>query len=177
MTDFATFLRDAPAVAEPIQAKLAATGIGLLGTLRADGWPRISPVELSFQEGELIIGMMPGSRKARDLQRDVRCSLLTPVANKDDLGGEGKLFGTATEVTDPERCRALLGAALAGAGYDVDLDAFEGSHVFSVAVTSAAWQLVQDDDWTTLSWKEGGPVRTRRRSGPGGDVVDLVDGH
>ena len=39
----------------------------MLGTLRADGSPRISPCELDVAEGHLFLGMMWRSKKALDL--------------------------------------------------------------------------------------------------------------
>ena len=108
MLSFAELESRADAVARPIRDRLTSTGIGLLGTVRRDGSPRISPVEVSFQGDHLFVGMMPRSMKALDLRRDARFVLLTPVAYKDDLGGEGKLFGRAREVTDPDEVQDLL---------------------------------------------------------------------
>ncbi|MBA3689413.1 MAG: hypothetical protein H0W81_11400 [Chloroflexi bacterium] len=51
----------------PELAGLGIEGFGeqnlcLIGTLRADGWPRISPTEIYFVDGELMLGMMPQSK-------------------------------------------------------------------------------------------------------------------
>jgi hypothetical protein len=46
--------------------------VALLGTLRPDGSPRVSPVEPYFAGGELVLGVMAWSGKARDLRRDPR---------------------------------------------------------------------------------------------------------
>jgi len=51
----------APELASFLRERLTATGILLLGTLRADGWPRISPCEAYLVDGEMLLGMMPGS--------------------------------------------------------------------------------------------------------------------
>ncbi len=59
----------------------------LVGTLRHDGWPRISPVEALVWNGQLYLGMMWRSLKARDLLRDPRCVVHTVVA--DPTGAEG----------------------------------------------------------------------------------------
>ena len=59
----------------------------LVGTLRHDGWPRISPVEALVWNGQLYLGMMWRSLKARDLLRDPRCVVHTVVT--DPTGAEG----------------------------------------------------------------------------------------
>ena len=43
-----------------------------IATVRADGSPRISGIEVAFEDGELAFGSMPGARKGADLGRDPR---------------------------------------------------------------------------------------------------------
>ena len=55
----------------PASFTLAATGnLCLLGTLRSDGFPRISPIEPRIFEGMLVIAGMPNTTKFNDLARD-----------------------------------------------------------------------------------------------------------
>jgi Pyridoxamine 5'-phosphate oxidase len=71
-----------------------------LATLRSDGSPRISGIEFEFQDGEVILGMMPGSRKLEDLRRDPRLAI---QAMSDDpaqdepttWAGDAKISGRA----------------------------------------------------------------------------------
>ena len=83
-----------------MRARFEATGLGMLATLRADGAPRISGVEPWFGDGELWLGMMPESLKAKDLQRDPRFALHAATADKQMTDGDAKLAGSAIEVTD-----------------------------------------------------------------------------
>jgi hypothetical protein len=46
-----------------------------IATLRADGAPRISGIEIEFAGDELTFGSMPGARKGDDLRRDPRFAL------------------------------------------------------------------------------------------------------
>lgn len=73
----------------------------VLGTIAADGWPRISPCEIYFPDGHLLLGMMRNSRKSNDLERDDRITVATPQAQRDPELGDFKIFGRAGEVTDP----------------------------------------------------------------------------
>ena len=68
-------------------------GLGFLGTVRADGSPRVSPVGTFFVGGELVVGVMARSAKARDLRRDPRYALQSPLALPDAGEPELKLGG------------------------------------------------------------------------------------
>jgi hypothetical protein len=83
----------APEVARRGRDRLDRARVALLGTLRKDGSPRISPVEPYFTEGQLIFGAMSWSLKARDLLRDPRCVLHSAVSSPDSGEGELKLYG------------------------------------------------------------------------------------
>jgi hypothetical protein len=62
----------APELARRGMARLKSAGVALLGTLRRDGSPRISPVDAHFTEGQLLIGAVAASAKTGDLRRDPR---------------------------------------------------------------------------------------------------------
>jgi hypothetical protein len=71
-----------------------------LATLRADGSPRISGIETSFEDGELTFGSMPGARKGADLRRDPRFALhsatVDPIEGSEaQWPGEAKIAGRA----------------------------------------------------------------------------------
>jgi hypothetical protein len=87
----------APEIARLGMARLNSARVAMLGTLRRDGSPRISPIEPYFAKGQLLIGAMAWSAKAADLRRDPR-SVLHSVATGPDSGeGELKLYGPAVE--------------------------------------------------------------------------------
>ena len=143
----------------------------MLGTIRRDGSPRVSPIEVAFHDGRLYVGMMPGSTKSLDVERDPRISLVTALADKDDLGGEGKLFGVAARVTDVELAeRHPARPRRRDGGFDPE--AVAGSPMYEILVTGAAWQRVEGDAFVTPSWSEADGVRHRRRDGATGDVID-----
>lgn len=175
MTSFADARTAAPTVFDPIADRFHTTGLGLLATLRRDGSPRISPIEVTLADGQLVVGMMPGSCKHLDLMRDPRACLLTPVADRLDLGGEGKLFGRFLPMADPDRAAAFLRSAAEAAG--VGTEELVGSPVFELDVEAAAWQWVEGETFRTRSWSATGGRRERGRTGALGSVVDLdVDG-
>lgn len=75
----------------------------VLATLRLDGSPRVSGIEVEFLDGELLMGMMPGSVKTHDLMRDPRLAIHAASDDppQDDPGswlGDAKIAGRAVEV-------------------------------------------------------------------------------
>ena len=78
-----------------------------LASLRRDGAPRISASEVEFSsDGEVTLGMMPGSMKLLDVRRDPRVALHSPTLEppKDDVGsgqGDAKMSGLLVEIRPP----------------------------------------------------------------------------
>ena len=124
------FHKAAPEVAEPGAERFRRASLALIGTLRSNGWPRISPVEPLFVSADLILGMIWQSNKALDLLRDRRCLLHSVVTGPDANEGEFKLRGLAIPATKQgyfsqirERWRIAPSAAL---------------HVFVVEILAAS---------------------------------------
>ncbi|HEX4061395.1 MAG TPA: pyridoxamine 5'-phosphate oxidase family protein [Streptosporangiaceae bacterium] len=87
--------RGAPEIARLGMVRLAAARVAMLGTLRPDGSPRISPVEPHIVNGHLLVGAMTWSKKAHDLLRDPRYVLHSVVSGPDNGEAELKLHGSA----------------------------------------------------------------------------------
>jgi hypothetical protein len=76
-----------------------------IATVRADGSPRISGIEVAFEAGELVFGSMLNARKGADLRRDPRFALhsatVDPVEGSEaQWPGEAKISGQAS-AADP----------------------------------------------------------------------------
>ncbi|MFE7167330.1 pyridoxamine 5'-phosphate oxidase family protein [Streptomyces sp. NPDC057616] len=147
--------------AEPELAKIAEERFGafthhVLATLRRDGSPRTSGLEVRFLDGELWLGMMPDSLKALDLRRDPRFALqANPGPGKDPGAGDIRVGGRAVEVEDP----AAKGA------YTKEVEPPEPFHLFRTELTEVVRTYVEDDTYLVAQvWKPGEPVRTLRRT-------------
>lgn len=70
-------------------------GVVLVGTIRRDGSPRLSPVEPLFWDGDLWLAMGFESLKAKDLVRDPRILVHSIVTGRDGSAGEFKVRGRA----------------------------------------------------------------------------------
>jgi hypothetical protein len=146
----------APALARAARTRLETTRIALLGTIRADGSPRISPVEPYFTPEELVFGAMARSHKARDLVRDPRCVLHTAIVDPDAGDPEFKLYGRAVEMTGrraPAQAWWL--------SYPPD-----AARVFALSIehaSSVAWAL-EEGEMNVARWSaRHGLEETRRR--------------
>ena len=94
-----------PELAAKVRGAFEARSHHTIATLRADGSPRISGIEVRFAEGELGFGSMPGSRKGADLRRDPRFALhsatVDPVKGQEaDWPGEAKVSGRVVAAAD-----------------------------------------------------------------------------
>lgn len=162
MSTWKDFAGSAPELAELVQGRFEATGLALLATLRRDGSPRISGIEPSIFDGELWLGMMDGSLKARDLQRDPRLALHNATEDKEVKEGDVKVSGRAVEIVDDDTKRAFLRAFAEANGYGPGEE--EPMHLFTVDITEVASVQPATDHLVIQSWTpERGLRRVERR--------------
>jgi hypothetical protein len=95
--------RAEPEFAQRVQELFDAHRHKTIATLRADGSPRISGIEVAFEDGELVFGSMSNARKGADLVRDPRFALhsatVDPVQGAEaQWPGEAKISGRAIKV-------------------------------------------------------------------------------
>lgn len=157
---WADFAERCPELAALGEERLRGRELCLLGTLRRDGHPRISPVEPDFVDGDLTLGMMWRSPKALDLLRDPRCVVHSVVCTREGTDGEFKLYGRAVDIQDPER-RARFRATIRAR---IDWEPTEPNfHCFAITIQSAGFRIFSPDDYG-LAWT---PATGLRRFAPG----------
>ena len=150
---WAEFKANVPALAALGEERFEGTGLVLLGTLRSNGWPRISPVECLIAHGHLYLGMMWQSRKALDLLRASRCSLHNAVSDKSGGEGEFKLYGWAVEVQDLEERKLYSAALYDKIGFMPEEPEY---HLFSIDVESASFAMIENGEWRREIWRRSG---------------------
>jgi len=92
--------------------RLLDQGVVCVGTIRADGTPRLSPVEPSVLDGVLWLSMLWRSTKAADLRRDPRILVHSVITSRDGGEGEFKIRGRA--IAEHDRGVQSRDAAAAG---------------------------------------------------------------
>jgi hypothetical protein len=130
------FVAACPELAAVGEGRLRKHELCLVGTLRRNGFPRISPVEPEFVDGELMLGMMWRSPKALDLLRDPRLVVHSVVSRREGDEGDFKLYGRAVPVEESEpraRYRATVKARIHWEPEEPNY------HLFAVDVDSAGF--------------------------------------
>ena len=133
---------EAPELAARARELFDANKHKTLATLRRDGSPRISGIEIGFEDGELWFGSMWRAVKALDLQRDPRFAIHS-ASDGAHFKADAKVAGRAEEVSSDG-----------------------SSHLFRADVTELVVISLGGDPPDHLvieSWHAGRGVTTRRR--------------
>ena len=149
---FEEFRHSAPRLAALGEERIESAGLVMLGTLRKNGWPRISPVEALIVEGHLYLGMMWQSRKALDLLRDPRCTVHSLVSKTDASEGEFNVYGRGVDVRDLDMRRRYANALYERIGWRPEEPEY---HLFSIDVEIASFAIVQNGEWDRKIWRAG----------------------
>jgi len=154
--NWAAFGAAEPELAKTVEERFGAFTHHVLATLRKDGSPRTTGLEVRFLNGELWLGMMPESLKALDLRRDPRLALqANPGEGQSMGGGDVRIAGRAVEVED----------AGEKAAYAEEVEPPEPFHLFRTDLTEVVRTYVEDETYLVVQvWKPGEPVRTIRRT-------------
>ncbi|KQY27881.1 pyridoxamine 5-phosphate oxidase [Nocardia sp. Root136] len=154
MTTWRQFTEEAPSVAALFSRRHQATGkLCMLATLRADGSPRISPIEPVIFEGMLVLAGMPNTRKFDDLARDPRFCLHTATVDTMVSDGDAKLFGTVTDLQDETVHARFAQKLFDDSGFDIRGEKFD--HFYIADLTGASTVEVIDDRLDITVWKPG----------------------
>lgn len=162
MTTWTDFVTAAPHIAEIFTRRHAAAGnLCLLATTRADGSPRISPMEPRIFAGELLLVGMPHTTKFADLRRDPRFCLHTATVDSHVGDGDAKLFGTVQHLPDPTLHAAFAERIYEEIGLDLRGEPFDD--FFAARLTGASSVEVIDDRMDITVWRPGRAERVVQR--------------
>jgi hypothetical protein len=155
MATWQEFSEEAPELAASVRSRFKAAKHHVLATLRKDGSPRVSGTEVQFHGPDLVAGMMHGSAKALDLQRDGRFALHANPGDGSMKGGDAKLAGRAVEV---------MGEGVAA--YMDDVAPPEPFHLFRLSLEEAVLTSLhpKGDRLLIELWRPGQGVRPFERS-------------
>ncbi len=137
-----------PEIAGLARERFAKDELVMLGTIRADGSPRITPCEVDLAAGHLLLGMMWRSKKALDLQRDPRCAVHSVTCDRMGTDGDIKLYGQMDDIQNPELRATYRAAIKARIDWEPDEPRF---HLFSLDIESAGYVVFGDKGYG-MAW-------------------------
>jgi hypothetical protein len=162
MVTWDEFTRLAPRIAEIFVRRHDAAGkLCMLGTLRSDGFPRISPMEPRVFERQLWLVGMPGTAKFADLCRDPRFTLHTATVDTHVSDGDAKVWGTVEDVHDPALHERFAQALFEEIGLDLRGQPFD--HFFRADPVGAAAVEVADGHLDITVWRAGADEKVVRK--------------
>ena len=98
MAQWSVFESEVPELAAKVRARFEGHPHHVLGTLDSSGAPRLSGINVFFNDGVVWIGPMPGSRKVADIHRDPRVALHSATLSEQMDGGDARLTGVAVSI-------------------------------------------------------------------------------
>lgn len=139
MATWQRFETEQSELAGRVREVFEASASHVLATLRRNGAPRVSGIDIAFDGADLTFGSMPLAMKALDLQRDGRFALHATPRD----GGDAKVSGIAIERTTPDQ---VAGGA---------------SHHFRADIEEVVFTSLSDDGERLLVrwWRPGQPVQ------------------
>ena len=143
------FAQAAPELAKAGEERFERWGLILLGSVRKDGTPRISPVEPLIVGGELMLGMMWQSKKALDLLRDPRCLVHSIISDRKGNEGEFKLRGRARDISDLDVREIYSKALFEKIGFRPEGPKW---HLFVIDIEHAALIAFEGEKKTVQTW-------------------------
>jgi hypothetical protein len=132
------------------QERLDRHGLVMIATLRKNGFPRISPVEPLFFNGQLYLGMMWQSQKALDLIRDPHCCVHNAVSDRMASEGEFKVYGRAMDITNPNERQNYIEAMAKKIEMQFGDEKF---HCFVIDIQSAAANTLVGQEFEHKVWQ------------------------
>lgn len=181
MSNWSEFAADAPHLAAQCAASFAAHRHHVLATTRPDGSPRVSGTEAHVVGNDLWLGMMTGSAKLADVERDQRVAIHAAPIDITLATGDVKVAGRLVLSADPSEFLAFLAelhrpdapaaATGADAGDGEDGDAPEppepteppDGSMFTLDLNEVVRTTVDGDELVVETWRPQRGVTVIRR--------------
>lgn len=136
------FAVDAPELAEVVRGRFGAHLHHVVGTIRSDGSPRLSGLEVDIGREHVRLGVMAGSQKLRDLERDPRLEIHSAPLDPELHAGDARIRGRVV--------------------YEGPTEGPEGSQ-FVVEIDAVSLVEVDGEELVLTVWTHDGGLRQIRR--------------
>ena len=153
---WAAFEQADAALAGRVRARLESHPHAVVATLRADGSPRLSGMEVPVRSGHLWLAMTPGSRKAGDLGRDPRFSLHSAPDSESLPDGDARIEGRVLFADAAQQADFV-------AGHRHRIEDPSKMVLYVALIGRVVLVRVSQDSLVIESWTPGGGRDTQRR--------------
>lgn len=157
MSSWAEFEASAPDFAAFVRERLEAHRHRTMATIRADGSPRISGIEVTISHGELWIAGLSDSRKFADLRRDARVAVHSGSDDPPNFRGDARVSGRAIAILDEEIKATFMSEAGGGPPGPFELFRLDMNEASTVREADSKDHLVIE------VWKPDQPIRRTER--------------
>ena len=157
MASWATFAAEAPDLARLTYERFTHHKHCVLATLRPDGSPRLSGIEIRFWEDDAWFGMMPNSAKGSDLDRDSRFELHSAPTDLDLQHPDARVRGRVERVSDGATIADFAAALPDPVPPPRDMD------LFRIDLTAVVLVSVDGEELIIESWRPGAPPKRQTR--------------
>lgn len=157
MASWAEIAAEAPGLADEAAERFRHHQHCLVATLRHDGSPRLSGIEVWWWNGDVWLGMMPDSAKGADLDRDPRFELHSTPTDLELQQPDARLWGTAERIHDEETINAFA------AGLPEPGPPPHEMSLYRLDLTGASLVRVAGNELVMDVWMPGGPARRSTR--------------
>lgn len=163
MVNWTQFADEAAHIAEIfVRRHTEAQNLCFMATTRADGYPRISPLEPRIVVPELVMVGMPGTSKFKDLERDPRFCLHTATVDPHLGDGDVKIWAEVRHSPNEALHRRFADDLFEASGFDVRDEKFEPFYVADI--TGASSIELEDNQLVITIWKPGEGERVVRKT-------------
>ncbi len=139
MASWNTIAADAPVLTAQILARFTGHPHHILGTIEMNGAPRLSGINLLWDDGVVWFGCMPDSRKAADIARDSRIAFHSAPLSAELDGGDARISGRALAL-DPLQVLAWRpDTPSEGVFFQVDIEKVHLVEVHGTNLTVSMW--------------------------------------
>lgn len=142
---WARFQAADPALAASVRERFESHRHAVMATLRGDGAPRLSGMEVPIRDGHLWLAMDATSRKTADLLRDPRFSMHSAPDAEDLRRGDARVEGRAIPADRTEISQFLK-------GHRFPVDDTSTMTLFTTDITRVVLARVEDRRLLVMSW-------------------------
>jgi len=146
-----------PELAARLRDRFESHRHAVMATLRRDGAPRLSGMEVPIRDGHLWLALDASSRKADDLRRDPRFSFHSAPDHEGLSLGDARIEGRAVGALDEEVVTFLK-------GHRFPIEDASSMALYTGDVTRVVLVRVDGHALVVESWTPDGGMETTRRS-------------